>query len=183
MAYTTNAFDFPADFIEVYDYINSANAADIVSTSYGECEYLFTAAYNGGPSFTGTLEALHDEFLRGNSEGITNAVSSGDDAGLPCPEVAYLTHPNAHKSYKNVPSVDIPASDSNVVAVGGGNLITSFDPAKPKDLSSKYVTENAYADPESPATTMRSETRSPTTTGEQVLAKASSLKSRRGNAA
>lgn len=116
----------------------------------GECENVFTAAYNGGQSFTDELKSLHDEFLQGNSEGITYTVSSGDEAGLPCPEFAYFTHPNAHKNYKNVPSVDIPASNPNVVAVGNGNLITSYDPANKKDLTSKYVTENAYADPETP---------------------------------
>jgi subtilase family serine protease len=38
-----------------------------------------------------------------------------------------------------------------VVAVGGGNLITSSDPADKNDLNARYITENAYADPEPPS--------------------------------
>ncbi len=149
--YTTNDFDFPADFSEVYDYISTTNSADIVSTSYGLCENFFLPSYSGGQSYVDELHSLHDEFLQGNSLGITYTVASDDSAGLLCPEIAYLTHPGAHKKYKNVPSVSAPASDPNVVAVGGGNLITSYDPAKTKDLTSTYVTENAYADPETPS--------------------------------
>ena len=148
VGFTTNGFDFPTDFLQVYDYINETNSADIVSTSYGECELFFTAAYNGGQDFTGTLQALHDTFLQGNSEGITYMVSSGDSAGLECPEVAYFSNPNAGANDKNVPSVSIPASDPNVVAVGGGNLITTADPTSKKDLNSAYTAESAYADPE-----------------------------------
>ena len=151
IGYTTNAFNFPSDFIQVYDYINQTNSADVVSTSYGECENVFIPSYNGGQDYTGTLRALHDEFLQGNSEGITYTVSSGDEAGLPCPEIAYFTNPNAKKNYVNVPSVDIPASDPNVISVGGGNLITSYDPSNAKDLNSTYITENAYGDPETPS--------------------------------
>jgi len=146
--WTTDAIDFPADFLQAYDEINYGNSADIVSTSYGECELYFTAAYNGGNSFLGILHALHDTYLQGNSQGITYTVSSGDSAGLPCAELAYFTHPGSGKNYVNIPSVDIPASDPNVVAVGGGNLITSADSANPKDLNSTYVSENANADPE-----------------------------------
>ena len=149
--YTTNAFDFPTDFLQVYDFINETNSEDIVSTSYGECELVFTAGYNGGQDFTGVLRALHDTFLQGNSEGITYLFSSGDEAGRPCPELAYFTNAFAGKTYSTVPSVNIPASDPNVVAVGGGNLITASDPDNPKDLNSAYITENAYADAEPPA--------------------------------
>jgi subtilase family serine protease len=146
--YTTDAIDSPVDFLQAYDEINYGNSADIVNLSYGSCELFFTAAYNGGHSFLGILHAMHDTYLQGNSQGITYTVSSGDSAGLQCPELGYITHPGAGKKYVNIPSVSSPASDPNVVAVGGGNLITSADPANPKDLNSTYVSENANADPE-----------------------------------
>lgn len=146
--WTTNAFDFPADFLQVYDAINEFNSEDIVSTSYGECELFFTPGFNGGQDFTGILKALHATFLQGNSEGITYTVSSGDSAGRECPELAYFTQAGAGKTFTTVASVSIPASDPNVVAVGGGNLITSSNPSNPKDLNATYITENAYADPE-----------------------------------
>lgn len=140
--WTTNAFDFPVDFLQVYDYINEANSADIVSTSYGGCELLFGA---------GILNALHAAFLQGNAEGITYIVSSGDSAGRECPEPAYFAQLGSGKTYTTIPSVSMPASDPNVVAVGGGNLITSSDPARSSDLNAGYFAENAYADPEPPA--------------------------------
>jgi subtilase family serine protease len=145
--WTTNAaIAFPVDFLLVYDVINETNSEDIVSTSYGEAELFFTAAYNGGVDLTGILAALHSTFLQGNAEGITYTVSSGDFAGRGAVEVGYLTHPNAGKTYSTVPGVEIPASDPNVVAVGGGNLITSSNPDNSKDLNSRYITENAFAD-------------------------------------
>lgn len=149
--WTTNAFAFPADFLQVYDFINESNSEDIVSTSYGAAELYFTAAYNGGQDFTGIIAALHATFLQGNSEGITFTVASDDSAGRVAIELGYFTHPFAGKTYSTVPSVAIPASDPNVVAVGGGNLITSSDPANPNDLNAQYITENAYADPEPPS--------------------------------
>jgi hypothetical protein len=40
-----------------------------------------------------------------------------------------------------------PASSPHVTAVGGTNLVTTFNPKNPKDLNSAYVGENAEDDP------------------------------------
>jgi subtilase family serine protease len=52
-----------------------------------------------------------------------------------------------------VPSVENPASDPNVTAVGGGNLLTTTPPSpqtSPATLTSLYVGENADSDTEIP---------------------------------
>lgn len=125
---------------------------DVVSSSFGECELFYTAAYNNGKDHTGILRAYHELFAQGNAEGITFVASSGDNSGLGCTTPSYLTgSPTAHF----IPGVESPASDPDVTGVGGTNLETTV-PASPqplptappsnKGLRSKYVSENEYPD-------------------------------------
>ena len=127
-----------------YTYIVDTNKYDIVNSSFGGCELGYTAAYNGGVDYTYILQAYHELFLQGNAQGITFVASSGDEAGLECPSVDYFY---GGTSPTFVPSVSNPAEDPAVTAVGGGNLVTA---SAPPSLSSAYVRESAYADPEEP---------------------------------
>ena len=129
--------------LDGYQYIIDTNKYDIVNSSFGSCESLYTAAYNEGTDFTDILEAQHEMFLQGNAQGITFVASSGDEAGLECPSVDYLY---GSTTATFVPSISTPAGDPAVTAVGGGNLVTTAGTT----LKSAYVRESAYADPEVP---------------------------------
>ena len=126
-----------------YTAIDEDNAVDAVSSSFGGCELLYTAAYNNGVDQTALLKTFGELFKQGNAQGITFMASSGDQAGLECPQPQYLMGERA----KFVPGVSEPAAFPNVTAVGGGNVVTT---SKPPSLVSKYVDENAYDDPEIP---------------------------------
>jgi subtilase family serine protease len=127
-----------------YRYIVDSNAYDIVSSSFGGCELSFTAAYNGGTDLTYLLTTVHDIFLQGNAQGITFVASSGDQGGLACPSPDYGT-PGASPVF--LPGVSWPASDPNVTAVGGGNLVTKVSSTT---RDSSYVRESAFGDPQAP---------------------------------
>jgi subtilase family serine protease len=118
------------------------NLVDVLSSSFGECELFYFPGYNNGQSYTGILQAEHELFAQGNSQGMTFLASSGDSAGLQCPSRSYFTGGPARFR----PGLQTPASDPNVTAVGGTNLVTAFDGT----LNSRYVTENGWADPEVP---------------------------------
>jgi subtilase family serine protease len=121
--------------------IIDANQADIVSLSFGACELAYTAAYNGGLGDLDMLQTEHELFLQGNAQGISFIASSGDNGGRECPDIAYYQG----QAGQFVTSVAWPASDPNVTAVGGTNLVT---PARAGALDSAYVSENAWSDPE-----------------------------------
>ena len=127
-----------------YSYIIDTNQYDIVNSSFGGCELGYTAAYNGGVDYTSILQQYHDLFLQGNAQGITFVASSGDESGLECPSVDYFT---GGTSPTFVPSVSTPAADPAVTAVGGGNLVTTTSTTT---LTSAYVRETAFDDPEVP---------------------------------
>jgi subtilase family serine protease len=132
------------NIMDGYTYIVDSNKYDIVNSSFGGCELGYTAAYNGGVDYTSILQAYHELFQQGNAQGITFVASSGDQAGLECPSVDYFS---GGTSATFVPSISTPAGDPAVTAVGGGNLVTA---SAPPSLSSAYVRESAYADPEEP---------------------------------
>jgi subtilase family serine protease len=132
----------PNNFYGAYAYLIKNNTLDIVSTSYGGCELLYTAAYNGGTDYTSILKSFNAEFKQGNAQGITFVFSSGDSSGLPCPQLAYFTSTTGG-SYKETKAVDFWADDPNVTAVGGTNLITSFTKGS---LASTYVSESELYD-------------------------------------
>ena len=129
------------------------NAFDIVSSSFGGCENIYTANYQNGFDFTYLLGLNDDIFAQGNLEGITFIASSGDNGGLGCPNPLFFAI-GATGGYF-VKGVENPADDPNVTAVGGGNLKTSSTGTYVTGTSmipkpSTYVSENANGDPEVP---------------------------------
>ncbi len=137
-------------FLYAYSYIVDSNAADIVSTSYGECELFYLPQYNNGENFVDILYSYDDMFAQGSSQGITFIFSSGDNAGLPCPDPNYFYNAGAGASYLDYPGTSIWSDDPNVTSVGGTNLVTVPNPnpsATPLAVtSSAYVSEEADAD-------------------------------------
>jgi subtilase family serine protease len=127
-----------------YTEIDEVNNVDIVSSSFGGCELVYTPAYNGGADFTYVARIQHELFVQGNTQGITFLASSGDEGGKVCPSPAYVLN---GKNGAFIPSVSTPASDPNVTAVGGTNLVTKYTAGS---LDSPYVKENAFSDPEIP---------------------------------
>jgi len=116
------------------------NEVDVLSASFGECELLYFPKYNGGQDYRGILKAEDELFMQGNAQGITFLASSGDNAGKECTTVNYLSgEPGTF-----IPGVSTPASDPNMTAVGGTNLVTVYEPGS---LDSAYATENAWSDP------------------------------------
>ena len=82
--------------LDAYVAIVNRNKWDIVSSSFGGCELLYTAAYNNGVDFTSILTVYDEVFQQGSAEGITFIASSGDEGGLACPSVKYFNgNPNA----------------------------------------------------------------------------------------
>jgi subtilase family serine protease len=142
-------YDIPsltdANIIAAYNQVNEDNKVDVVSSSFGECELDFTAAYNGGTDFTSILQTFHNLFVQGNSQGITFVASSGDNGAVPCVSSAYANHPQSGTSF--VLGVENPASDPNVTSVGGTNLQVTPSPTA---NDSAYVSENANYDPRVP---------------------------------
>lgn len=144
--YNIPSLDDDAIFAGYTDVVED-NLVDVLSSSFGECELFYTAPYNGGVDYTGVLKAESALFKQGESQGITFVASAGDNAGLGCTTVSYFSHsPNA----TFIAGVEYPGSDPNVVSVGGTNLKTAAPPSpqpSPPNLNSRYVSENAYADP------------------------------------
>jgi len=112
----------------------------VLSASFGECELFYFPKYNNGVDQRGILRAYDELFMQGNSQGITFLASSGDNAGKNCTTVDYLSGEAGNFTV----GVSTPASDPNVTAVGGTNLVTVYEPGS---LDSQYATENAWSDP------------------------------------
>jgi subtilase family serine protease len=134
LLYNVPALDDP-DLLDGLQQINADNMADVVSMSFGECEYFFTAAYNGGVDMTSIVTAYEQQFQQGNAQGITFVASSGDNGALQCPS---LTKPVF------IAGASHPATSPSVTAVGGTNLVTKFTKGS---QDSTYVAENANGDP------------------------------------
>lgn len=115
-------------------HIVSDNVADIVNMSFGANEAALTAAENKGISQFYILELYDWLFFQGTAQGMTFVASSGDHGAIPL--------------VGGVPtlSVEAPASDPFVVAVGGTNLVTTHTNGT---QNSAYVSENAGFDQES----------------------------------
>jgi subtilase family serine protease len=130
-----------------YTAVVEDNVVDILSSSFGGCEKFYQPAYNNGVDMTGVLRVFDDLFRQGNAQGITFVASSGDNGGLGCLDPAYLLTPPTNPPSvvgRFIPGIESPASSPNVTAVGGTNLVTSFNPPS---LQSTYVRENADFDP------------------------------------
>ncbi len=132
--------------LDAYTAVDEDNKVDVVSSSFGECELDFTAAYNGGTDFTSILETFHAAFQQGNAQGITFLASSGDDGAPACVSQAFSNNPTDGTNF--VLGVENPADDPSVTAVGGTNLQTS---ATPGVDDATYKSENADFDPRLPA--------------------------------
>jgi subtilase family serine protease len=123
------------------------NEADVLSSSFGECEQFYLPQYNFGQDFSGILTAEHEIFEQGNAQGMTFLASSGDNAGLQCEGPNYVLLGQHDKFLKGVST---PAADPAVTAVGGTNVVTTFNGTSGALQPSKYVGENAWADPLKP---------------------------------
>jgi subtilase family serine protease len=124
------------------------NQADVVNMSFSGPEAGYTPAYNGGTDFTGILNIYDDFFMEGNMLGITFVASSGDWGGLDIPAAAcFSASPPTPICGPMEAGIGSPASSPHVTAVGGTNLVTTFNAKNPKDLNSAYVSENADDDP------------------------------------
>jgi subtilase family serine protease len=142
-----------AGYVDIDEY----NFADVVSSSFGECELFYFPKYNGGQDYRGVLKTEHELFKQGNSQGITFLASSGDSAGKECTTPSYFTGGPAYF----IPGIQTPAADPDVTAVGGTNLVTDYftPPSSSQNLApgplvstlnSAYAGENAWSDPEVP---------------------------------
>ena len=121
------------------------NKADIVSLSFGGCEKFYSAAYNNGRDASAALVSYEQIFERGNAQGITFLVASGDEGGLQCPAPAYF---NKKSGQVWLAGASAPAVSPSVTAVGGTNLVTSYTRGS---SASTYVSENANGDPLKPS--------------------------------
>ena len=125
-----------------YTAVIDDNRLDAVSSSFGECEQYYLPKYTGGTDFTATLFYEHELYMQGNAQGITFLASSGDSAGRECISVSYFHG----QPGRRIPGASSPAADPNVTAVGGTNVVTTYDVGT---LDSAYSTENAWLDQES----------------------------------
>jgi len=127
--------------------IDEYNLADVINMSFSGPELGYTAAYNGGVDETGILGIYDDFFMQGNAEGITFVAASGDwgAKGLPAAACFSAKPPNPCGAMQV--GVGMPSSSPHVTAVGGTNLVTTYDAKNAKDLNSAYVKENADSDP------------------------------------
>ena len=141
-------YDIPdladSNIIDAYTAVIDDNVVDAVSSSFGECESYYLPKYNGGMDYTPTLYYEHELYEEGNAQGITFLASSGDAAGKECIGVAYFNG----KPARYIPGASSPATDPNVTAVGGTNVVTAYDVGT---LDSAYAGENAWLDQEAPA--------------------------------
>jgi subtilase family serine protease len=136
------------EIIAGYTAVDEDNIVDVASSSFGQCELDFTAAYNNGTDFTGILKTIHSLFQQGNAQGITFVASSGDSGAPDCLSQAFANAPGVIPGTDFVLGVENPADDPNVTSVGGTNLQTV---AVPGVTDSTYFSENADFDPRLPA--------------------------------
>jgi subtilase family serine protease len=129
--------------------IIETDVADVVNMSFGEFEAAYSAAYpfNDGVDFMGLLGLYDDFFMEGNALGITWVAASGDLGALQAPPPACFDNPPPVPCGAMQLAVSTPASSPHVTAVGGTNLVTTFNAKNPNDLNSAYVSENADFDP------------------------------------
>ncbi len=123
--------------------IDEDNDVDLVNMSFGSAEPLYTAPYNAGLDLTGILAVYDDLFRQGSAQGITFVAATGDLGAYAVPNAACFAPGATAACGGYVLSVNLPASDPNVTAVGGTNLVTT----SPDGAASLYAAENAHPDP------------------------------------
>jgi subtilase family serine protease len=129
-----------------YTAIVEDNQVDVVSSSFGGCEFVHVVPnpLNGFVSEGFVLNIEHELYEQGNAQGITFVASSGDEGSLPCPtDLSATGYYAAGGSSPAAPGVEEPAADPNVTAVGGTNLATTTPSSALEDA---YVEENAFGD-------------------------------------
>jgi subtilase family serine protease len=133
------------EFLNAYADIDDNDYADIVSTSYGDCELYESAAYpfNDGIDYADLYRAYHDLFRQGNSQGITFVFASGDNAGTQCAPPAYFGPATGATYGLLAHGAGYWVNDPDVTGVGGTNVITSHVAGS---LASTYVSQNAVSD-------------------------------------
>ena len=123
--------------------IIESNLVDVVNMSFGGPEAGYTAPYNNGNNLTGIIGVYDDIFAEGNSTGITWVAASGDWGGKDIPPAVCFTSSASTPCGAFQVGVGIPAASPHVTAVGGTNLVTTYNPPS---LDSAYVGENADSD-------------------------------------
>jgi subtilase family serine protease len=123
--------------------IDEQNLVDVVNMSFGGPEAGYSPAYNGGVNFEGIIGVYDDLFAEGNTQGITFVAASGDWGGRDIPAAACFSASAPNPCGAMQVGVGIPAASPHVTAVGGTNLVTTFNPPS---LNSAYVSENADSD-------------------------------------
>jgi len=126
--------------------IIESNVADVVNMSFAGPEAQYIPAYNGGVDYTGILGIYDDFFMEGDALGITFVSSSGDWGAKDVPAPACFDAAPPTPCGPMELGIGSPASSPHVTAVGGTNLVTTFNAKNPKDLNSAYVSENADFD-------------------------------------
>jgi kumamolisin len=89
---------------QIYSKIINDNRAPITSSSWGQCELYFNP---------GELDTLHSILTQGSAQGLQFFSASGDSGAFDCND--------RNNQYPQL-SVDYPASDPNVIGVGGTSL-------------------------------------------------------------
>jgi hypothetical protein len=105
--------------IDAYNAIVSADAANIISTSWGECESALEASVPGAQSIENYL------FEEAAIQGQTVIAASGDTGSDDCAGTPF----NSSKPVKPYLSVDDPSSQPYVLSVGGTSLGSTSLPA------------------------------------------------------
>jgi subtilase family serine protease len=146
--YNLPDLDDDSIFAGLIDIIENNNV-DVVNMSFGEFEAAYSAAYpfNDGVDYMGILGLYDDFFMEGNALGITWVAASGDLGALQAPPPACFEASPPDPCGAMRLAVSTPASSPHVTAVGGTNLITTYNAKNPDDLNSAYVSENADDDP------------------------------------
>ena len=124
--------------------IDEDNLVDVVNMSFGEPEVAYSPAYNGGVNYEGIIGIYDDFFAEGNVQGITFVAASGDWGGKDIPPAVCFSASAPTPCGAMQVGVGIPAASPHVTAVGGTNLVTTYEPPT---LFSAYVSENAVSDP------------------------------------
>jgi len=143
-------YDIPdlsdASILAGYTAIVEDNTVDVVSSSFGGCEFpeVVPNPFNGFVSEGWVFTIEEQIFEQGNAQGITFVASSGDEGSLPCPTDASATGYYNGGLSPAAPGVEEPAAAPSVTAVGGTNLQTTTPASALEDT---YVGENANGDP------------------------------------
>lgn len=104
--------------IDAYDEMVSSDSANVISTSWGECE---TAIQLSAP---GTQQVENDLFEEAAAQGQTVFAAAGDTGSDDCAGTQF----QSNKPEPPYLSVDDPASQPDVVGVGGTSLLSDRQP-------------------------------------------------------